>query len=81
MIERQVIVTWEKPEDKLPGKFEFVIVTVSGDFGRIHYDHAFAIAEWCGEEEGWYFYDQLLQFNAEDVTVHAWADLEPYEGN
>ena len=77
MIERQVIVNWYTPEEKLPEEGEFVIVTFSGNDQdhRIKYDHTFGIAEWCNDGEGWYLYDGPPEF-----TIHAWSDLEPYQG-
>ena len=77
MIERQVIVTWTEPEKKKPEPDVFVRLTVSAKVTNVTYDHAFALATW-GEEDGWIFDDPLL--DGADVTVHAWADLEPYGG-
>ena len=77
MIERQVIVTWTEPEKKKPEPDVFAILTVSAKVANVTYDHAFALATW-GEEDGWIFDDPLL--DGADVTVHAWADLEPYGG-
>ena len=80
MIERQVIVTWYTPEEKLPQDDAFVIVTVSGKFGHVTYDHAFSIANYLKDDGGWWFEDRLLERFNDGVTVHAWADLEPYGG-
>ena len=33
MIERQVIVTWYTPEEKLPADDNFMVVTISGKVG------------------------------------------------
>ena len=41
MIERQVIVTWHKPDEKLPEEGVFVVVSFSGKAGNIRYDHTF----------------------------------------
>ena len=79
-VERQVIVQWNKPTEKLPEDDCFVVVTVSGKFGNVTYDHALLIANWM-DEDGWYFEDPLAECFNEDVTVHAWADLEPYGGD
>lgn len=79
MIERQVIVTWHKPEEKLPLKDELVIVTVSGKIANITFDHCFAIASYC-EEEGWWIDCAQNENDMGDLTVHAWCDLEPYGG-
>ena len=79
MIEKQVIVQWNKPTEKLPEDDCFVIVTASGKFGNVTYDHTFLVANWMAEE-GWFFLDPLAERFNEEVTVHAWADLEPYGG-
>lgn len=80
MIERQTIVTWEDPKKKKPEPCVFVVVTVSAELDFITYDHALAVAEWRGDEGGWSFEDPMLERYADRVTVHAWADLEPYKG-
>lgn len=81
MIERQVIVTWHKPEEKMPNEGDIVVVTVSGGFDNVTYDHAFVLAEWYDDGLGWYFHDEILnQTNRKSITVHAWCDLEPYKG-
>jgi len=84
MIERQVITTWNVPEEskgKLPEDDSFVIVTVSGKCDNVTYDHAFAIANYIEDDDGWYFDDPLLERFRDNITVHAWADLEPYGGH
>lgn len=45
-IERQVIVDWYKPEEKLPEPYLAVVATISGRRGHCHYDRAFALLEW-----------------------------------
>lgn len=74
VIERQVIVTWQDPKEKLPEEGIFVVVTFSGRDQNITYDHTFGIAEWY-EGEGWII--QGLPEKSE-FTIHAWADLVPY---
>lgn len=76
MIERQVIVTWERPEDKLPPEFHTVVCTVSGKAGNITYDHAFMLMEYANDGCGWLSDD--VEFD--ELTVHAWCDLGPYGG-
>lgn len=79
MIERQVIAIWYTPEEKLPREGDITVVTVSGGFANVTYDHAFVLAEWYDDGEGWYFHDEILnQTRRENVTVHAWCDLVPY---
>lgn len=76
MIEGQVITTWTTPEQKLPPEDEWFVVTFSGSDGSCHYDHALGTGSyWDGE--GWIIAG--LSDDAE-FTVHAWADLDPYEG-
>lgn len=76
MIERQVIVTWYTPEEKLPAEDEGVIATVSGDVnGTIIFERA-VLTVCYDKKEGWYSED----YNFTHLTVHAWCDLEPYKG-
>lgn len=79
LVERQVIVCWNKPEEKLPEDGIFVIVTMSGHAGNIHYDHTFAIAEYWSDDDEWDLHGMDLK--ADSYVVHAWADLEPYMGD
>lgn len=76
MIERQTIVTWYAPAEKLPPEDIFVVVTISGRQGHTTYEHALMLAIWF-EDEGWII-DGIEE--GADVTVHAWCDLEPYGG-
>lgn len=75
-IERQVIVTWHTPDEKLPEEGVFTIITFSGKRGSVTYDHAFGIADWDNDGEGWII--EGIDGN-EGITVHAWCDLEPYD--
>ena len=76
MIEKQVLVTWYTPEEKLPPEGYMVLVTVSGTGRNVAYDHSFALAEYFDDGLGWTLETDLL----DDFTVHAWADIEPYGG-
>ena len=77
MIERQTIVTWYTPEEKLPNEGDITVVTISGRrANNITYDHAFALAEWYDDGDGW----NLTDIDMDEFTVHAWADLTPYGG-
>jgi hypothetical protein len=82
-IERQVITTWHTPEERMPEEHVFVVATISLKADRITYDHALAIGNWCTAEYdyGWIWDDPIAERFKENVTVHAWADLEPYAGN
>jgi len=75
MIERQVIVTWHTPEEKLPPDGAIVLVTVSGKGDNVCFDHTFGLAEFYSDED-WVLETNLL----DDFTIHAWADIEPYQG-
>lgn len=77
MIERQTIVTWYTPEEKMPKEGDITVVTISGKGGNnVTYDHAFALAEWYDDGLGW----TLTDIELDEFVVHAWADLKPYGG-
>ena len=76
MIERQTIVTWYTPEEKMPNEGDITVVTISGKRGGVTYDHSFALAEWFNDGDGW----NLTDIDMDEFTVHAWADLTPYGG-
>jgi len=75
-IERQQIVTWYTPEEKIPPEDQTIAVTFSGKTpdGMI-YDHDLATAEYWDEE--WHIRGLTIAAN-ERMTVHAWCDLEVY---
>lgn len=76
-IERQVIVDWYKPEEKLPEPYLTVVATISGHRGNCHYDRALALMEYADDGCGW------MPTEGEDfdeLTVHAWCDLDCFEG-
>ena len=77
LIEKQVIVQWYTPEEKMPEPCTFVVVTFSGKSKNVTYDHALGVADWCDDGEGWCL-DSYQ--NLDGFTIHAWADLEPYKG-
>lgn len=76
-IERQVIVTWYTPEERLPEEDVYVVVTMSGHGPYVTYDHALMLATWC-EDEGWMIDGLNIDTDEKSIVVHAWADLEPY---
>lgn len=80
MIERQVIVTWHRPEEKLPPEGVYVYVTFSGRRNHANYDHAPGVAAYWAEDNEW----DLETFSGispmQDLKVHAWADLDVYKG-
>lgn len=75
MIERQVIVTWYTPDEKLPEDDISVIATISGRAGSTRFDHAM-VNLYYSKDEGWYSTDYDFDY----LIVHAWCDLEPYKG-
>lgn len=77
MIERQTIVTWYTPREKLPKEGEIVIATISGCTKHVTYDHAFALVEWYADGLGF----TLTDIELDEFTVHAWCDLQPYGGD
>lgn len=74
MIERQVIVTWYTPDEKVPESDLIVIATISGKADGIQFNHSFAPLIWTGYD--WYSID----YDFRELTVHAWCDLEVYGG-
>ena len=81
MIERQVIVTWYRPEEKLPPDGQIVVATVSGKSRNITMDHALVTAAYY-KSIGWDVEDCVFDIDLKGswLEVHAWADLEPYKG-
>jgi hypothetical protein len=75
MTERQVIVTWYTPAEKLPEEDISVVATVSGKAGSDHFHHAM-VTLYYSKKSGWYSID----FSFDYLIVHAWCDLEPYNG-
>lgn len=79
LVERQVIASWYKPEEKLPPEdWDMMLLTISGHGKHVQYDHALVIGGY-DPENGWFLEgpdeDKLTEF-----TVHAWSDIEPYRG-
>lgn len=79
VIERQVIVTWYTPKEKLPPEYMTVLATISGvgcnnGYG-IMYDHALMVMEYAEDGCGWLSVDGI---EFDELTVHAWADIEAY---
>lgn len=81
-VKRQVIVTWYKPEEKLPEEDRLVIVTFSGSFASGFYAHTFGIAR-CAYSEfpdlppAWEI-EGIPHCESMNAKIEAWADLEPY---
>ena len=75
MIERQTIVTWRTPNERVkPPIGVSVTATVSGKKGGAIYNHVLMQVErW---DDGW----KLCDAEMDELQVHAWCDLEPYGG-
>lgn len=79
MVERQKIVTWHTPDEKLPPDGDIVVATISGKTKNITFDHALVTAEYY-DGDGWYVDPFDFGLKGAWIKVHAWADLEPYGG-
>ena len=80
MIEKQVIVNWYTPEEKMSEEHYFVVACISFKMDNITYDHGLVIANWADDDDGWLFDDPIANRYKDKVIIHAWADLEPYKG-
>ena len=80
MIERQVIATWFTTEEKTPKDGEPVLVTFSGHNKNetVSFDHCLGIA-WYWFDDGWELEAPILE-DITEVTIHAWCDIDPYQG-
>lgn len=78
-VERQVIVTWYTPDEKVPEDGVIVVATISGKCKNITFDHALVTAEFY-EDEGWCVEPFDFTLKGAWLKVHAWCDLEPYGG-
>ena len=70
MIEKQVIVTWYSPQEKLPEEGVIVVATISGKSRNISFDHALVTAEYY-EGEGWCVEDIDFTLKNAWIEVHA----------
>lgn len=80
-VERQVIVTWHTPDEKLPPEYMSVVVTFSGKTKNGIYSHALGVAECCHEydyEEPAWAIEGLSVEDSINMHVEAWADLDAY---
>lgn len=75
--ERQVIVTWYDPAEKLPPEDEYVVITFTGRRnGHQTYEHALGIGAYY-PGEGWLI-DGMDEIESDLMTIEAWADLDAY---
>lgn len=75
-VNRQVIVTWFTPEEKLPEDDLEVIATVNAKSKNKEFIRTL-INVYYSSDEGWY----ELDYGFDEITVLAWCDLEPYGGD
>lgn len=77
MIQKQVIVQWYTVEENTPEDDIAVVATVSGVArgGLSTFQKALVIM-FYNQNEGWY----SLEYDFEELTVHAWCDLDAYGG-
>ena len=73
--ERQVIVTWYTPQEKIPPEDEFVVCTVNGKCDSMIFKDAVVTLAFC-KDEGWY----STEYDFDELEVLAWCDLKPYGG-
>jgi len=76
MIGKAVLARWYTPEEKMPEEGFTVVATVSGTAGCVTFEHALVTAEWFNDGLGWSV-DGIVS-DSQDITVHAWCDIDPY---
>lgn len=77
VVEKQVIVSWYRPCEKLPPEeWDEVLCTISGRGKNVIYDHVIVLMGY-DKSIGWFC---PIDNGLEDFVVHAWCDLEPYKG-
>lgn len=75
--ERQVIVTWYTPEEKLPPEDVYAVITFSGRRNDYQsYEHAIGTGAYYSDE-GWMI-EGMDETESDLMTVEAWCDLDAY---
>ena len=80
-IVRQDIITWYRPEEKMPPEDVYVVVIFSGKVGNRTFIHAIGTAAYY--DSGWDVVgiDEIdYTRNDNSITIEAWCDLDPYGG-
>ena len=73
--ERQVIVTWTTPGERLPDPDMYVVVTVNAQAGGSSWENALMTGAYYDDTDEW----EIVGLPEEaDYEVVAWADLDPY---
>ena len=75
LVQKQVIVQWYTPEERVPQNDFAVLATVSGKAKGVEFKQALMIMIY-DTEEGWF----SMEYEFDELTVHAWCDIDPYEG-
>ena len=75
LVQKQVIVQWYTPEERIPQNDLTVLATVSGKAKGVEFGHALMIMIY-DTEDGWF----SMEYEFDELTVHAWCDIDPYEG-
>lgn len=75
LVQKQVIVQWYTPEERVPQNDFAVLATVSGKAKGVEFKHVLMIMIY-DTEEGWF----SMEYEFDELTVHAWCDLRPYGG-
>ena len=78
-IVRQDIITWYRPEEKMPPENQTVVVTFSGKVDGNIYINAIGTAIFYAE--GWEVIgvDNIdCNRNDNNITIEAWCDIDPY---
>ena len=68
---------WTLPEEALPITDDIVLISLSGTFGHVHFDHAYELASY--DKDGWLF-ETYLEADPSEFTIHAWMPLPPAYG-
>ena len=80
VVEKQVIVNWYRPEEKLPPEvWDVVLCTVSGRAKFATFDHVLALMSY-DKQIGWFIVENFGNDEITEFKVHAWCDLDPYKG-
>ena len=76
MKERQVIVSWYTPSEKLPESDNIVLATVNAKAHGFIWNKTFMLLEYSHHDQCWYALD--VEVKPDELEVLAWCDIEPY---
>ena len=63
---------WTRPDEALPITDDIVLVSISGNFNHIRFDHCLELASY--DKDGWLL-ETLPEVDMDDFTIHAWMPL------